>query len=347
MDNIEDRILNYGLLPAEEQQVVDQYVLGHPEFASMLDEVKALYALVDRSELQKTDRLQDMALAYYIAQTHFGATEAPTAEMTLAYNKLKHQIEHDEDVRTRYDAIKSRMAEIVNQSDPLAQFEKLSGHTIENIPLPAKGPVVGRGAVKEGGASTDNSVKEKAVDWVPVKRKQGITTRRWVTSASFLVLSSIAVFFIALHGNRLERMAYLDPEAFYANAPSGLRGTNPGWASADGVGDEMSGVRAAELNTLSGVRFKEGTDIVFGAQHSILNRFYTYDLDALSKAEVIFDSILQEQGLDAQLASEVKFALAKVYLAQRRTKEARDLLDDVAQFDGLWATEASQILDKL
>ncbi|MFK7847805.1 MAG: hypothetical protein AB8G77_21110, partial [Rhodothermales bacterium] len=155
MDNIEDRILNYGLLPAEEQQVVDQYVLGHPEFASMLDEVKALYALVDRSELQKTDRLQDTALAYYIAQAHLATKEIPTAEMTLAYNKLKHQIEHDEDVRTRYDAIKSRMAEIANQSDPLAQFEKLSGHTIDNIPLPAKGPVVGSKPAKEGGAANN------------------------------------------------------------------------------------------------------------------------------------------------------------------------------------------------
>ncbi|MFK7847777.1 MAG: hypothetical protein AB8G77_20965, partial [Rhodothermales bacterium] len=239
------------------------------------------------------------------------------------------------------------MAEIANQSDPLAQFEKLSGHTIDNIPLPAKGPVVGSKPAKEGGAANNNSVKEKAVDWVPIKRKQGITTRRWVTSASFLALSSIAVFFFALHGNRLERMAYLDPEAFYTNAPSGLRGIDPGMVSADGVGDEMSGVRAAELNTLSGLRFKEGAGIVFDAQHSILNRFYTYDLDALSRAEVIFNSILQEQGLDAQLASEVKFALAKVYLAQHRTKEARDLLDDVAQFDGIWATEASQILDKL
>ncbi len=333
MDNIEDRILNYGLLPAEEQKAVDLYVLEHTEYAVILDELKTLYALIDVTELQNKDRLRETALAYYIAQEHLLSRGMPD-EMTQSYNKLKHQIDHDEEVRAQYLAIKSRMEEVANQSDPLAQFEKLSGHRIDTIPMPAE---------KEN-AEKENRVKEKAVDWAPVKRKQNILKRRWATYSTMVVLASAVVFSLAMHENRLERMGYLNPVAKYGDATSGLRGGNH-MAATEPLTTEQHSLYLE--HKLVQERFEEGVDIVLGAQHTTLSLFYSYDLDALSKAEVIFNTILQGNVRDKELTKRVKFALGKVYLAQRRADDARKLLEDVAQSNDVWATEASRLLDKL
>lgn len=352
MDNIEDRILNYGLLPADEQKAVDLYVLEQTEYATMLEEVKALYALIDKSELQNRDRLQDTALAYYIAHEHL-MVKGGAGEMARAYDKLQRQIEEDQEVHARYLSIKSRMEELANQSNPLARFEELSGHKIDEMPMPASRSTINEGTKKENRAkenrakengTKENRVKEKAVDWAPIKRRRISLTRSWAAYTTIGVLSFIAVFSFAMYENRLERMGYLEPVAKYGDATSSLRG---------GYSIRPHGLHTSEqremylAQKLQQDRFEEGVDIVLRAQHTTLNLFYSYDLDELNKAEEIFNTILQGKIIDDRLTKRVRFALGKVYLAQRRTDEARELLRDVAQYNDVWAIEASRLLEKL
>lgn len=326
MDNFEEKVYSYGMMSPDEQQRINLFVLKHPEYAETLEEVKELYSLLQKAQIMQDKMPDDVALAYYVAQENLQSASVPDG-MAAVYAKLKEQVESNVEVFEQYQAIKKRMEAVAAQSNPLAEFERLTGVDVGGMPRVAKVP------------SFQNGKKERP----PLVRERSLTDSRWAR-ASLYTLAAIGIAFLfILQDNRVAKMAYLDPVAFHQSHVSALRGaesSNGGEVSASG---ESEAIKRSELR----VRFDQGLEMMYQSQKTKLSLFYAHDLDMLKKAEDQFTDILQAEVSGVLLKDEVSFVLAKIYIAQHRFDEARVLLREVAHPRGSLAGEANLLLEKL
>ena len=93
--------------------------------------------------------------------------------------------------------------------------------------------------------------------------------------------------------------------------------------------------------------FESGLEMVFQSKKNRFYLFYSHDQKGLEKAESLFSGIIQSDHADILLKDEVRYVLAKVYLAQHRVDEASVLLGEVARLEGARSNEAALLLGKL
>ena len=319
MKKLEDKIWQFGLLSPEEQVAVELQVQQDADMAIVLEEVKILYQLLKESQLID-DTQSDLAIAYYIAHKSFASAGAP-AKMAVAYEQLEQQVREDEDVHKRYKLIQARLEEIASYSDPVTQFEELTGHNIHDIPVADKRKMI-----------FDRK------DRGPIVREPGFRQNKWVSSAALVV--AIGFLGILLGNNRLERLAYLEAETVVLLSPSEFRGSA-----------EVARVFEPEMIQQQAL-LKEGVLEFLNAQDSWMNVYYTYDRESLFRAEQVIISLkktLDQQSdlVDGWLLNETSFVLAKIYLAQHRLEEAKGLLEEVEHHPGDLYNKARQLLDRL
>lgn len=315
MNTLEEKILQYGLLSPEEQLTLSLEVDSQPHYVPLLADVKALYELIARASQDNPDQV-DERLAYLAAQNMMGISSRPSASSadTVA---LQHLLASDAEIAQRYDEIRSQMAELVERHDPVAQFEALSGHKIapnRRVQREDRGPYRGLRAV----------VREPRTQ---AKVFTGVTL--------FAVM-----LFMVLSVNQITRLGYLTTSDLEAIHPSQLRSM----ILSDGMERTQEDLERYEgyLNAFSGL-----TDRYARAQQRWFFIHYIYDVNELSEVEAKLEDLADAIDMPPELLVEVRFLLAKAYLAVEKTEEAHGQLLKVQRHAGFKSHIASRLLEKL
>lgn len=331
MDNILDQIWNYGFLQPEEQLALDRYVIQHPDYATLLEDAKAMYVLAREAQLVDAASPGDNALAYYIAHESIDIRAGKSVnkipdEVVDAYQELGEKVKRDKQLHERYLMLKQRMALLADTSDPVSRFQALTGHAIEEVPATKRKR---KSARKHFGVEHDRPpvVREKA----PGKQ----VTRRIV----YGVLGVFMVFISILYLNRYERLVYMDSTSPYKGAIPELRGHTSMLPVEEKEAMSMEELLKADFVT----RFAGGLRYVFGAQHVRFGFYYYYDQARLKDAEVLFRSLLNEDGLSESHKDEVRYVLAKVLIAKNENAAAISFLDEVESAGRAWSEAASEL----
>ena len=307
--DIEKDIWRYGQLPEEMQQKIELFVRENTAYSEVLEQVKTLYKILPQSFAFTAEPVDDVALSYYIANQYLGQAHDLPQVLRIGYDTMKARIDGDPALHARYEALRHRMEHIAGHSDPLEQFETLTGHRLETPPKTI------------GGYAEDRSSSAPA----------GALSRRWYprvargTWALVILLIGAWVYY----GNRMARLAFTDQALF------SIDNTNVGFRS-----DE-----AASTSASLDHQFVYGQLALEESQHQWLGIYYTFDHDQLELAEIYFKNVLNAQ--DKELADRSNFFLGKIALAKGNVAEARNYFQDAVSGEAAFANKAASLLDNL
>ncbi len=315
MNTLEEKILQYGLLSPEEQLALRLEVDAQPHYAPLLEDVKALYNLIAKANQENPGQV-DEDLAYLAAQSLMGIRSLPSGSPADTA-VLQHLLASDAEIAQRYDQIRSQMAMLVEHHDPVAQFEALSGHKIASgrrVQREDRGPHKGLHAM----------VRE------PRSQKHIMAGVALFAVALFMVLSL----------NQITRLGYLTAADLESIQPSHLRSI----IFSDGA-ERTPEDLARDEGYLSD--FSEAAKQYAGAQQRWFFIHYIYDVDELSEVELKLEVLADAIDMPPELLVEVRFLLARAYLAVEKTEEARGQLLKVQRHAGFKSDIVSRLLEKL
>lgn len=201
MDSLEDQIFLYPYLPPEEQRAVDAYLVQHPDWIPVRDEALALAPLwaQARRELNAPD---EALLAWMVATRAVRSHPMPeTLQAVIA--RLEGHLKAHPDLQTQVTALENRRLALEVASDPLVQFEQLSGTRLEARPVPLQ-------AMQRADRPAQRLLRVLALpQW-----------HRYAVAASVLLVALYGVLFLA--GRRME-VLHLSPDepGLYTPLPRG------------------------------------------------------------------------------------------------------------------------------
>lgn len=308
--NIEKDIWSYGQLPQERQQEIELFVREHKEFAEVLEQVKMLYKILPQTNVFTAEPVEDTAISYYIANQFMGQVHDMPGVLRVGYDTMSARINNDPILQERYATLQERIEHIVDHSDPLQQFQELTGHRLEPRPEPV------------GAYAEDRKAHRSSRLKLSGRRRPG-------TIKSGLVLVVLLIGAWVFYGNRTSRLAYTD-EALLSikNADVNYRSDDPSRGSASPDQQFIYGQ----------IALKEG-------QRRWLGVYYTFDPKQLEQAKLHFNNVLAST--DLALIGQSTFFLGKIALANGELVKARSFLTQVVQGQGLFSKEASVLLERL
>lgn len=319
MDNIEEKILQFGALSPEAQQNIEAYVRDHPEWKAMLRDVKALETMCRDARLMY--RADDEVLAYYVVARR--TQLEPSAALRAVFRRLEERLAGDPELRARHDALQGRLEELAASLDPAAQFEKLSGYDMASLDDLSVGPSPKQTAPDEGG---HQSASEARILALP-------RAIRWAAAAVVLVG--------LLYGG-----LYVVSEATQSDADQ-LALVNLSETQIEGYELTMRGAPATADTASSDALYLEALRTLRSARTSTLGLFPRYDRDRLAQAEQLLERVIEREAPRSFLQIEAHFFLGKVHLAQGDVEAARSNFQTVARQEGRRTSEAVDILTKL
>lgn len=318
---MEDKLLVYSELPPEEQRAVEAHVAQHPELLPALEEARAFRELLQEARLLRADPPGDEALAYYLATRHVSPHPVP-ASLQDAFAGIEVRLTADASLRTRYEALSSRMAALEAASDPVEQFERLTGHRLPRQPQPAPGERAEVLAVSETASS--------ATGRPAILRLWG-QAGRWIAAAVVFLLALYGTLALVSHLSQsdLERLAALEGSAYDEEGLRMRSGvTLPGYASSE------------EL-------YRRALPLLREARKHTVGLFPRYDQRLLSDAAGLLERVVAQDPAASPLRSEAYYLLAKVRLAQADVEGAKTALRAVLDGSGWRVPEASALLEQL
>ena len=310
MNDVEERILSYPHLSAEEQREVEAYVESNPEWASLLRDVRSIEAL---SASAQTDLPSDPLLATYVTVRHLHPEEDVPPGLDTAFSKLETRIEHDASLRQKVDAAQRQLREAEAAIDPVSHFEALTEHTLEKETEPA---------------STESPDTAPSLLEVFLNLPR---LARWGAVVAVVLVGTYGALYGVSQATQstLDRLAAVEvsDQVVENYATTELRGAQSGTdtASAD---DQY-------LEALSTLR---------EARSSTLGLFPQYDPERLEQAKQGLDRVLEQVEPGSFLALEAHFYLGKIALAQEEVDAARRHFKTVVQREGRRTDEAYEIL---
>ena len=310
MNDVEEQILSYPHLSAEEQREVEAYVESNPEWASLLRDVRSIEAL---SASAQTDLPSDPLLATYVTVRHLHPEEDVPPGLDTAFSKLETRIEHDVSLRQKVDAAQRQLREAEAAIDPVSHFEALTEHTLEKETEPASTESPG----------TAPSLLEVFLNLPRLAR--------WGAVVAVVLVGTYGALYGVSQATQstLDRLAAVEvsDQVVENYATTELRGAQSGadTASAD---DQY-------LEALSTLR---------EARSSTLGLFPQYDPERLEQAKQGLDRVLEQIEPGSFLALEAHFYLGKIALAQEEVDAARRHFKTVVQREGRRTDEAYEIL---
>ena len=307
---IEEKITFYHELSPEEQRDPEQHVREHPEMAPLLEEAQAFAALLQEAHLLHVAPPGDEALAYYIATRHVSRHPLP-ASLQDAFARIESRLTADASLRTRYEELARRMATLEAASDPVHQFERLSGRRIAPAAQPAP-----------------TTLSEAVAPPVVIYRLWG-RLGQWAAAAVVfcLVFYGALAFVSQTSRSDLDRLAaFEDFEAEGLRIRGGV--TSPGYVSSEELYDRA----------LKQLR---------GARKQTLGLFTHSDQEQLNEAAGLLRHVVAQDPEESSLRAEANFLLAKIHLAQEDVGGARAALQAVLADSGWKASEAQTLLEEL
>ena len=319
MENVEEQILSYPHLSVEKKREVESYVEAHPQWASLLDDVRSIESIV-----RDVDGASEALLTTYVVVQHLHPEQA-SSELEDAFRRLEHKMEEDPGLQERAETIRQRLENAEATIDPVTQFEELTGHSVnpEAEEMSA--------ATESTASSRDTSPSLSTLLDELLRLPLAV---RGVGAAVALLLGTYAVLFVASEASQstLDRLATVNVSSQVVNNYTSTA-TRSAVPSADTVTADQLYVDA-----LTAVR---------NARTSTLGLFPSYDTQTLNRAEELLTQVLDRTEAGSFLALEAQFYLGKVKLAQGQVEPARSHLKIVVQREGRMAAEAQSILKTL
>lgn len=289
--SLDRRLQAFAALSADERAgVVAEVHATRPDLADDLAEAQAFASLLDAAGSEGTD------LATRVADQRLGHRPMP-----LAAPEDADRIAEMEATLDRFEA---------EGESPLAQFERLTGHTLDVAPPPE---------VATPEARTNGHALQVALDRAAAVPPR---TRLWRKVAA-LGLVLVVGYSIAFATS-----ATLAPERAQM-------------AEIGDIEDTFRPVRSEASDA-----YAEALDVLTDARRTTLGLFLRYDDDALDEAAEQFAQIASDdpQGVFGEEAS---LAIGRIRLLQGRDDDARIALESVEARRSYRAPEASRLIDYL
>jgi len=327
MQHVEEQILSYPHLSTERQREIETYVEDHPEWASLLRDVRSIESLV-RAEGEKAR--SDALLATYVVVQRLHPEDVPPG-LEKVFERLEQREETEPEFQERAEAARERLTTAEAAVDPVAHFEALTGHSLEPDAERAS-------ASAEATTTTRESTSEREPTPSPIALLDELLRLplavRWGGAAIALLLGAYVVLFAASEASQstLDRLAAVDVSNQVVDnyASTATRSAVPSQ-------DTMTADQLY-VDALSAVR---------DARTSTLGLFPSYDAEKLDRAEQLLTQVLDRTEAGSFLALETQFYLGKVRLAKGQVEAARANFRTVAEQEGRLAAEARSILEAL
>ncbi len=326
MENVEEQILSYPHRSHDERRKIEAFVEGHPEWATLLHDVRALEGVAQTHRPSDTEESpSDALLATYVTVTHLHPDEVSPG-LEAAFRRLEARIEASDALRERAKAMRRRLKTTEAEIDPVAQFEELTGHKVAASSA--------EGGTSSTGAERMSTSERASTPTLLDSFSQVAAPVRWAGTALALLLGAYGVLYGISTATQspLERLATIDvsEQVVSSYSPDNTRG---GRTDADTM-------RTQDL-------YLEALSILRTARTSTLGLFPEYNADKIAEAERLLKDVVEREGDTSFLALEARFYLGKTYLAQRQADRARAQFESVVRNEGRRADDARQILDAL
>lgn len=334
MNSPEERILAYPHLSPEEKRRVEAYVEEHPKWGPLLQDVQALEELAH--DVQRLDELPrgDEVLATYVVAQHLYSDAIPSS-LREVFDRLEARMETDDQLRMRYEEVRSHLETLDAEFDPRSHFEQLTGHTLAQD---AEAEESGSAEHEERDERPPSrTVREPAEpSRTPSERvSTGILSAagRWAVAAVTVVAVAYGVLFLAsrLSQDPLDRLASVEV----------------GQDVLESYQVRTRSVAPAPGSTSVDQTYLQGLRALRGARTTTLGLFPRYDSEKLQRAERLLSTVAERAEDGSFLQLEALFYLGNVQLAQGDVEQARSNLKIVVQLEGRRAEEAYQTLKEL
>ncbi len=311
---MEEKIGLFPELSPEERREVEEYVEKHPHLREAFEGMLRLDRALREGRALRDDPPDDEALAFVAVMHDVDATRMP-ATLRAAVRKIERRIETEENLRTSYEALLRRRADLEAGSDMNAQLRRLMGR--RSAPERPRETTTGRRP--EAGANQDASGAGRR----PI--------RRLVTAAVALA----AVYAMLFVGGRVvrpetERLARFDRSELVLEGYENVRGS-----ATEG---DLSATARRYLEALTHLR---------QAETDVLGLFPGYDASHLDAAATRLREVMEAEPDESFLAHEAEFLLGKTELARGNAPEARSILERVSASGGRRADSAERLLRAL
>lgn len=316
MKTLEEKILQYGLLAPAEQLALELDVESRPQYATLLKEVRALYQLI-AEVLQVDVHHTDEMVAYLAAKSLLNTSSLP-ANLSTDADIFQLTLDADPAVAQRYAQIKSHMALLIESQDPVAQFETLTGHKVTSDPRRLHRDRAPKSALHE---RSDAQLRSRRHLWAGVG-------------------SLVLVLFLVLSVNRPARLAYLTAAELEATRPIHLRSMILAGAEVHTPESLARDERYLQSFAALATRYA-------GAQKRRFFVQYTYDDAVLPELARKLEVLAGADQIPEELLMEVRYLLAKVYLASGKTEKARGQLLEIQQHAGFKPVAVKRLLWQL
>ncbi len=293
---------------------LDLEVQTQPQYADLLEEVKALHQMVVAVSAQHAIDVDEVIA--YLAVNELSDRVSMPAEASLPDEKIQELLT-EPGLAERYAQIKQKLVAMTINHDPVAQFEALSGHQFVAV---------------ESSRRRDRAPRPGLLD------RSGIMQRRksWVVAS----VTATLVCLLFIYNNRTASLAYLSAAELEASRPSNLRSL----VLHDRASRTPEVIARGEDYMVS---LFEAALLYTNAQQRYFFVHYTYDPALLAQAEHQLVRLSNVDRVPDELVAEVRFLLAKVYLAGDKKEEARTQLLLVQRHAGAKSSEAERLLAKL
>lgn len=338
MKSPQEHILAYPHLSSDEKEKVEVYVDEHPEWESLLRDVKELERLAQDAQRVGTFPPGDEVLATHVmAQQLY--PEALPSSLRDAFSRLEARMETDADLRAQHARIRSHLEALDAAFDPQSHFEELTGHAALRDADAQTTPVDSDDAKAPASSPADR--KPAAPSRPTGSRTTGERVSSWMTSAaSRWALATVALLTVAygalyvgsrLAQDPLDRLASVNVDQDVLDSYQ-MRtrsvAPDPGSISVDQT-------YLMALRTLD------------GARQSTFGLFPHYDTDKLGRSEELLRTVIERTDDGSFVQLEALYYLGNVQLAQGDVEQARRNLKAVVQLEGRRAEEAYTILKEL
>lgn len=312
MNSTEERLLSYDELPPGEQAELDAHLAAHPEARALLEEGRALRAVLEKAG-PASPVPSASELAHYVVSRHLGPSPAPRELAELA-GRVEQAAEANAELRAELAALEARLEALTaGAAGPAEHFARLTGRRL--------GPLAARRAPRPPA--------RRAPSRGPRPLLRRVSLRRLALAATLLAGFLYGGLYAASELSRgpAERLAALDavPRQF-----EGLR-----LRGSDEHEDPVAERYAAAL------------DAVHEARSAVLGLFPRYDAEELNRAVGYLVEVTQIEPAGSALGLEAWYLIGRIRLYQGEVGQAREALLRVVEQEGPSARDAQRLLDEL
>lgn len=321
--NLRDELDRYPDLTPDERRQVDARVSTEaPEHAGDLAWMQRLADLLAglRSDRVGTIHIDDETVAHLVASELIGGPQ--TRAVGEVWNYMRERMERDGDLRARVDSARAHAERIERASeDPIAAFERLSGHS-----LSAPKPTTERAAPHRRAADRPSARPSKA------SRPLRTAFARYALMVAFVLVGLYGVLGIASRSSLSELQQM------------GVPGSSIDQLAREQVFRGDVRVPGADSND---ARYRQAVHLIRDARETTLGLFPRYDNAKLDQARALLQTIRETEQDNSFLHLEALYLLGKTMLLQEDADDAQIVFTELNERGTRYAEEVQRILATL